>query len=285
MQLVVYRPIWRLRSKALAGLLLAALWLLSPSARAQVDEAMAEQVMKASGLWEQLAELGPQLKAGFRQAASQPGLPPDAPAVMERLAVVTDEAFAPVSVRLAARRELAARLDAAHLPALQAWLGSETGRRITALEVKNAASHGDPQVRQAEGERLLGAASPARRRLIEEFATVSRGAETSASALLNLFLAMQTGMARAVGRLDVPPVAELRAQAAPRLAQMAEQMAPVMLALAAELYAPLSDADLAAYVQMLKTPAGLNLTEASIAALDRVMLESAEELGRLAAPR
>ena len=95
----------------------------------------------------------------------------------------------------------------------------------------------------------------------------------------------EAGMARAMGRLDSPPVAEPRTQAAPRLAEMTQQMAPVMLALAAELYAPLSDADFAAYVQMLKTPAGLNLTEASIAALDRVMLESAEELGRLAAPR
>jgi hypothetical protein len=269
----------------LPGLVLGLALVLSVPAVAQVDEATAERVMKSSGLWEQLAELGPQLKAGFRQAAGQPGLPPDAPPIIERLASVTDEAFNAVSVRLAARRELAARLDPAHLPALQRWLDSDLGRRVTALEVSSSAAKADTQERQRQGQALFDAASPARQKLVEDFLDAARNAETGASAMVNLLLAMQTGMARALGRTDLPPMEELRRRAQPQFEAMALQMRPVMRALGAELYAPLSDADFGAYVAMLQSPAGRNLTEAAIAALDRVMLESAEELGRLAAPR
>ncbi len=274
-----------LRAVMAAGTLLAGALLLPPPAHAQVDEARAERVMRQSGLWEQIADIGPHLKRGFEQAAQQQPMGDQAPEVLRRLSSATDEAFGPVAVRVAARRELAARLDARHLPALSAWFDSVVGRRITQLEVAKSAEQADSERRQADGERLLAAASAERRALIDAFSEASRNAEASASGVFNLLLAMQTGMARAMGRTDLPPIDELRSQLEPRRQAMEQAMEPVMRALSAELYAPLSDADLAAYVRMLQSPAGRHLTDAVIASVNRVVSESAEEMGRLAAPR
>ncbi len=275
-------PRW---AAALVAALAAATLAWAPAARAQVEEAQAERLMRQSGLWEQIADLGPQLKRGFEQAAQQQPMGEGAPEALRRLSSATDEAFAAVAVRVTARRELAARLDARHLPALNAWFDSAVGRRVTQLEVASSAAPSDTERRQAEGERLLAAAGPERRALIDALGEASRNAESSASGVLNLLLALQTGLARAAGRTDLPPIDELRTQLEPRRQAMMQAMVPLMRALSAELYAPLSDADLAAYVRLLQSPAGRHLTDAVIASVNRVVTESAEELGRLAAPR
>ena len=63
---------WRRLGALLAALALAG--ALTP-ARAEVSESVAEQLMRDSGMWEQMADFGPQLKQGFEQSAANP--PPD----------------------------------------------------------------------------------------------------------------------------------------------------------------------------------------------------------------
>lgn len=270
----------------LAGLTLSVLAVLPPAA-AQVAEAQAELVMRESGLWEQIADIGPQLKQGFEQAAQQP--PPEmgegGPDLFRRLAAATVDAFSPVMVRLTARRELAARMDPQHLQPQKAWFESPAGRRVTALEVAKSAKRGDPQARVLFGQQRLAAATPQRRASLLAFSEASRNAEASAGMLINLRIALQAGVASAVGRTDLPPLEEQRRQLEPLRQQMQASLAPMLEALAAELYEPLSDADLQAYVAFLQSAAGRQLTDAVLLALDRMVIESAEELGRLVAPR
>ena len=139
--------------------------------------------------------------------------------------------------------------------------------------------------RQKQGERTLAAATPERRALLQSFVTVSRNAETVSSTMLNLMLSVQSGVARAMGRTDVPPLQVLRERMEPQRQQMEQQVAPLVLAMAADMYAPVSDADLRAYVDFQSSPPGRHFTDTALRALDAAVAQSAEELGRLVAPR
>lgn len=269
-----------------AGLVLLLL-SVATVARAEVSESAAERVMRDSGMWEQVADLGPQLRQGFEQAAQRP--PPDADPNaadgLRRLAQATDDAFGALSLRLAVRRELAARLDPQMLPAVQAWLASPQGRRITAREVAKSAEHEDSAARQQAGERVFAASSVERRALLQSFVEHTRQAEAASNTFLNLMLALQSGVARAMGRQDVPPLQVLRQQMEAQRMQMQQEVGPLVLALAADMYAPLPDADLKAYVDFHASTAGRHFTDVALQALDAAVAASAEELGRLVAPR
>lgn len=271
----------------MAGLLVASGLLAGAPAWAEVSETVAEKLMRDSGMWDQVADLGPQLKQSFEQAAANPPaeLGPGGGESLRRLAAATEEAFSAPSVRRAVRRAMAARLDPQHLPALQAWLASAVGQRITAREVAKSAERGDGAERQKQGEQTLAAAAPERRALLQRFVTVSRNAETVSSTMLNLMLSVQSGVARALGRNDVPPLQVLRERMEPQRLQMEQQVAPLVLTLAADMYAPLSDADLRAYVDFQSSPPGQHFTDTALRALDAAVAQSAEELGRLVAPR
>jgi hypothetical protein len=275
----------RFQAGLCAALTAAACWA-SP-AQAEVSEAVAERVMRDSGMWQQVADIGPQLKQGFEQAALRPpaDLGSGGAEGLQRLAAATEDAFGPLALRLAVRREVAARLDPQHLPALQAWLASPEGQRITAREVAKSAERGDSTARQQLGEQTLAASPPERRALLDRFMAVSRNAEVVSSTMLNMMLALQSGVARAMGRQDLPPLQDLRVRMEPQRQQMEQQLAPLVLSLAADMYAPISDTDLRAYVDFQASPPGQHFTEVAIRALDAAVAQSAEELGRLVAPR
>jgi hypothetical protein len=204
---------------------------------------------------------------------------------MRRLAAATDDAFGPLALRLAVRRELSERLAPAHLPALEAWLGSPLGRKVTAMEVAKSAERGEETAAMQAGERHLVAASPERRALLQAFVEVSRNAEAASGAILNLMIALQTGLARAMGRMDVPPLQVMREQMEPQRQKMQQEMAPITLSLAADMYATLPDFELRSYLAFQSSEAGRHLTEAVIRAQDAAVAQAAEELGRLVAPR
>lgn len=262
---------------------LAAWCFLSLPAVAQVSESVAERLMRDSGLWEQVADLGPNLKQGFLDVAEKPpaGVDAQAQAAMRRLAAVAEEAFSPVALRLVIRRELSQRVDPRHVAAMNDWHASPLGRRITAMEIAKSAERGGDDARRQEGDRRLAAATPRRRALLQAFQDASRNAEAAASSMLNLMIAMQIGVTRAMGGPELPPLQAMCQQLEPQRQKMQAEMAPVALSLAAEMYAPLSDADLQAYVNFQKSEAGGHMTEVTLQVLDLAVAESAEEMGRL----
>ena len=275
--------VWR----AAACAAMVALSLLAPPAGAQVSEAVAERVMRDSGLWAQLADIGPHLKQGFEDLARKPPpeIGPDGPMVLQRLATVTDDAFGPLALRLAVRREVAQRLVPAKMPALEGWLASPLGRKVTAMEVAKSAERGEEATFMQAGERQLAAASPERRSLLQVFVETSRSAEAASGAMLNLMIALQTGPARAMGRVDVPSLQAMREQMEPQRRQMQLEMAPVMLSLAADMYADLPDGELRSYLAFQASEAGRHLTDVVIRAQDAAVAQAAEELVRLVATR
>jgi hypothetical protein len=126
----------------LQAMLAALALLLVLPARAQVDEALAERLMRGSGLWQQLGSTAAGARAGIEAAVAgrRSDLEPDE---LERLLAATDAAFAPQALRASVVRALAARLQAAHAEALNTWFDSAAGRRVTALELAATAPERD----------------------------------------------------------------------------------------------------------------------------------------------
>lgn len=263
--------------------LLAAGMALQP-VQAQVAEARAEAFMRLSGLWEQLASLGQTLRDTYATVAAE-ATEPDERALFGRLAVAAESAFNPVGLRVLARREMAARLQERHLPALEAYLGSEPGRRWVAAENAFAASTLSTEVLEKRGAETLKASTPARRALLDQVLEAGRLAELGVEVQLNTLAGIKVGALMAAGRpAEGVFAAERERLGADRAALLADSRQTMRL-LSAESYQGLSDAELAAYLRLLQSEAGRHWTDVMERVYEGIFVQGAEETGRGALPR
>lgn len=252
--------------------------LVPASARAQIDEAAAEQLMHQSGLWEQLGATAAGARAGI-ESASRHRLNTLTDAELQRLLRAVDAALAPATLRAAVRQGLAQRVAPAHLPPLQAWLEGDLGRRITALEVAAARPDRDSERALRAGIARLDAASPERRKLLDQLVEATRAAEAITRMTINVAVAVQRGMASVKPDGPVEPVATLRQGFEGQRAQMMQAYGGMSLALFAEMYQALPDGDLARYLDFLRGPAGREFLEATMQAMEQALVGAAERLG------
>lgn len=268
-------------STAAAMLMVAftlALALAPTPAAAQIEEAAAERLMRASGLWEQLGATAAGARAGI-EAASRNGLTPLSSDEVQRLLRATDAAFEAGTLRAAVRRALAARVVPTHVPVLEAWLAGEPGRRITALEVAAARPDRDSDRVIRAGIARLAAAPEERRKLIDSLVEATRAAEAITNMTINIAVAVQRGMGSVRPDLPAPPVTELRQAFAAQRPQMLEAYRGMSRSLFAETYSALPDADLARYLEFLQGDPGARFLAATMAATEQALVEAAERLG------
>ncbi|MCW5636526.1 MAG: hypothetical protein KIT17_24550 [Rubrivivax sp.] len=273
----------RLRKVVVLGGLLATAALVP--ALAQIDEGAAERLMRASGLWDQLGNTAAGARAGI-EAASRNRLTALTEEEVQRLLKATDAAFAADRLRPSVRRAMAARVPREHLGALDGWLGSELGRRITAIEVAASRPDRDSDRVIRAGVQRLAEASEERRRLIDQLAEATRAAEATTDIIINVAVAVQRGMAGVRPEGPAPPVAVLREALAAQRAQMLQAREGMSRALFAEIYHPVPDADLASYLGFLRGEPGRRFLEATLLSMEQALVEAAERLGtRLPATR
>jgi hypothetical protein len=254
-------------------------------ARAQIDEPAAERLMRSAGLWDQLGSTATGARAGI-EAAARNRLTALSEDEVQRLLQATDTAFAAETLRVAVRRALAARVPADHLEPLEAWLGGELGQRITALEVAASRPERDSERVIRAGIARLAQAPPARKKLLEDLVESSRAAESITAMTINVAVAVQRGMASVKPEGPAAPVATLREAFAGQRAQMLQAYRGMSLALFAEMYQTLPDAELARYLEFLRGEAGRQFLEATMQAMELALVDAAERLGsRLPAVR
>ena len=252
-------------------------WLPAP-ARAQIDAAAAERLMRSSGLWEQLGATAAGARAGI-EAAAKNQLTALSAEEVQRLLAATDAAFAADTLRAAVRDALAARVSADHVPALDAWLGAELGRRITAFEMAASRPERDSERAIRNGIKRLAEASQPRKGLIESLVDSTRVAESITNMTINVAVAVQRGMANVRPDLPMPPLATLREAFAVQRVQMLQAYRGMSQALFAEMYHPLPDAELASYLEFLRSAAGSHFLEATMQAMEQALVQAAERLG------
>ncbi len=262
------------------GLALLAL-VFALGARAQISEAQAEQLMKLSGGWAQLASMAPAMKTALKDGLNKPGGDLDE-AARNRMMAAADAAFDAERMRATARRTLAEGVRAGYLPELLSWFQSEAGRRVTKAEEASTAddTRTDMQARMQAGVAVLQAATAERRALLVQAVEVTRAAQTGADFIVNLALAAQSSVARvnpkAVKESEAQVRSELDAQR-PQLLRAFEAMSLAGFALA---YKDLPDATLAAYVTFMSGAAGEHYTDLSGRAFEAALITAFGSLGR-----
>lgn len=251
------------------------------AAHAQVAPEAAEALMRDSGFWKSLGDVGPQAGKGLAEGIAQSGARVD-PAERERLVAAMTAAFSAERLRAVTRSVIARTLRPEHLPALQAWYGSPRGRVFTRME--EAASGEDTAAIMPRGNDVLARATPARRTLIADLVAASRFAETMATITIGTTVATYGALAAASGT-RVPPLEQVRAQLEAQRPRMEREFVPFGAALFAATYARAGDADLAEYLRFTRSPAGAHFVAVGIEALDAAMREGATAFGTAAAGR
>ena len=268
----------------LIRILRIALWwaclLLQPlSANAQTDTATAEELMRRSGMWEQLVGIAPQVRAGLFAGMSQTGARPSA-SESERLGRAVDNAYSASKLRRTAMKTIRQGLDVAYVPELRRWYATPAGKSATAMEEASSSDKRDPKVVLAEGAKLLNDMPAARRDLITELVKVTRSAESMVQMTINVTLATQRGASSVAPNLPRPSQAELRKLLDAQRPQLLQAYTGMALASSAKTYETLSTAMLAQYVEFLKSDAGRHFSEVGIQAIEAAMVEASTELGR-----
>jgi hypothetical protein len=261
-----------------ALLLQACLFAGSP-AWAQDRGAAAEDLLRKSGLWEQLGDVESQLLAGFAEGLSR-SRPKLSEAESDRLAKVIRASYQASRLRAVAKRVLAEGLAEEHVGALRSWFDSPAGAAIVRLEEQASAEHRDPGESVARGNAVLESSTPRRRELLDDFVRSSKMPEAAVELVLGTALGIQRGVMAATPDAPGMTAAELKAALASQRPQLLNIYSKVLTATSAQLYQPLSDAELERYAAFMKSPAGQHFTILVIRALDTAMSEAAEDLGR-----
>jgi hypothetical protein len=263
------------RALAAAAMLLA----FQCSATAQVDRAVAEDLMHKSGTWEQLGSIAPQALAGFKAAAAQARSP--APAdEQERVAKVIGAAYAPALLRSVAASVIAQGLKPEDAAVVADWYRSTLGDAIARLEEASSASPEAPEVRLHAGMDVFAKASPERQALLKRLVQVTHAAEGQTQLVIDSTVAIQQGLAAAQPSLPAPATSEVRAAFEKQRPKMQQGFAGLSAALFAGTYAKISNEELAEYIAFLSEGAGAHYAELDLQALSQAMRAAGLELGR-----
>lgn len=246
---------------------------------AATDARTAEMLMRRSGLWDQLASVGPQIRLGFGDALTQSG-GRATDTELARLGSSVDAAYGSARMRDVGLALFVRQTDDRHLPALRRWLDSPLGQSIVRLEEVAARREAEPQDALRDGAALLDAMSDARRSILRALVTASRAAESMTDLTINLGAAIHRGVASVApttAALGQPDFAEQLRQQRPH---MLKAFSALSLASAAKTYQSLDTRDLRRYLAFVRSPAGQHLNDLANRAFDAAMVDGSHAFGR-----
>lgn len=259
----------RLALHVVAACLWSAAAFAAPATPAAIDE-----LLHKSGLWEQLAAIGPQLQQGIDDSVVKGGMADDhGVAAMRRAFRV---AYGPERLRPAMAKALAGEISAEDTAAALAWLATDLGKRVTRLE-EDASKAAMPE-RLAE----IAAALPAdRRELYLRMARATHTGEVGATIMINVTYGLARGARLASPGTPMQDPEQLLRSLHGSRAKLVTMVEEQSLGTSAIAYGTLSDADLLRYIEFAESPVGRRYHAATSLALDRALTDAAVEAGRL----
>lgn len=263
-----------LRALFMAAVLLAA----ANFAHAQIGELAAQSLVRKSGLWEQMSDVGPQIEAGMRLASTQAGMAL-AESEMTRIERVIQDTYAPDRLRSVSTKVIAAKMQVQHVDALEGWFDSPSGQAITRAEEAAIAGR-DPSTVLMEGADLLKAMPPERRELLEELLTATHAADALVQITISSAIAVRVGMASALPAVPTPSGVEMGAMLEAQRPQMLRAFRAMTLASFAHTYVEIPSQQLRQYVGFVRTPAGTAFNDVVFEALEAALTDAAAEMGR-----
>ena len=245
---------------------------------ARTDAATAEALMRKSGMWEQLADVAPEVLAGTLAGMAPSGIRPSE-AEVARLSRAVDAAFSVHRLRSACLGAVSRDLDIGRVAALNRWYDRPVGRTITKLE-EALSRRGDQQAILEQGAALLGRMADSRRRALDEIVLATRSAELMTELTISTFIATQQGIASISPSSARPSASEMKARLDAQRQQLIRTFSALSLAGYAVAFSAVPTADLAAYVDFLKSEAGRHFRAVATRAYSAAMIDAATQFGR-----
>jgi len=255
------------------------LWtLLAGAAQAQEAAKLAQRLVQLSGLEVQLRSV----PKGFDDQMTQlRGKVPDDLRIA--LADAGREAYRPELMAQEIAQTLAQTLKPAEMRKVLAWLETDVGRRVTLAEERASSTMDEASLSRYAGQTKSKPPGARRQKLIQDLVQVTNAIEFAAH------LIEGTALGVAIGMDSLQPVqkrvgaAFLRKQiekAMPK-EQLKATMREAMPGLYGYTYREVSDADLAAYLVMLRSADGKRCNDAITEAFTQAMVAASVRVGQL----
>lgn len=255
--------------------------LATGAARAQLTAAQAEQLMKVSGGWSQIASMVPQMRDSFDEGLSK--VEKELPAgVRDKAKAEAARTFTADRLRATALKTLAEGVRAGYLPELLAWYQSPNGRRITQAEERAAEEDArtDQETRTRAGVAVLTQATAERRQVLQRVVEVTRAGSATADVVVNLGLAVASSLSRLTGKPPAMNETQVRAELEAQRPQMVRAFEGLALANAALVYKDLPDELVSEYVKFMAGAAGDHFNDLMNRAVEAALLEAFSAIGR-----
>lgn len=267
-----------LRAGVLAGLCLLT---MSPVAHAAVTPDQAEQIMKKSGLWDQLGSVLPQARIGFSAAFSLNESEPTNEEA-DRLNTALEQAYGPQSLRQLGLKLISASVDAKQAAAMRRWFDSPLGRKVA--QVEQAASNTQTDLREVikQGTDVFAQLPAARRDLLTRLLQETKADEAMVNVSIHTLVATHRGVTLAIPGQSSLTNDEVKSTLMAERDAMIQSYRQLILASFAQAYAPLSDKELGAYVAFLHSTAGRRHTQLAFQSLQAALDEGARRFAVLA---
>lgn len=242
--------------------------LLAQASRASDAVLDALRVGELLGIMQQEA-----VSAGAEMAAEM--LPAGAVAGFERRVEAIND---PDRLSAIMAEDFSEELDGAQVAPIMEFLSSEQGGRIVGLELSARHALLDPDIEAMSADMLAErrAAGDPRLDLIRDFVEVNDLVDANVIGAMNANAAFLRGMGAADGGADDSEIIAQVWSQEPQIRADTEDWVYSFLLMA---YAPLSDADLAAYIAFSESAPGQALNQALFSAFDTIFVLTSRETG------
>ena len=242
----------------------------------RISSETAAAIAQKSGVVDQLADFGPSMRAGI---TTQPELASKmTEAQLGTVLKAFETAYAPSRLSADIDAELVKLLKPAAAKDALAWLESDLGVRITALENGATELANDPE-KMAAAQKLLERLPPRRAERYIALMKATGADESGAQIVLNSSLGIVYGAAAALGS-SPPDLDALRKELEAGRPQMVEAIGNTYIVMFASVYQDIAEADLDKYLAFAESPSGKAYHKAITVALDVALTNAAKEAGR-----
>lgn len=266
---------------ALSALLAAALPAAAETpanpAATEVSVATVAEVMQLDALFEVLREEGMSHGATLEADMMPGGAGPGWHATLDRIYDVPT-----LRAKFGAALDAELSTDPEALAAIIAFFSSDAGKRVVTLEIEARRDFLDTATEEAArvaADKLASGRDP-RHRLIQRMIEAGDLLETNVAAAMSGNVAFISGMSGSGAYGNAMPEDQILSDVWAQEEQIRADTSSWLFAYLGLAYAPLSEAELQAYVDFSESPAGHRLNAALFVAFDAVYRQVSYDLGR-----
>ncbi len=250
-------------------------------ARADIDRAAAQQLAAQSGITAQLEGIESQVRSRMRASfTADQAKVKISPSDLENLLDAVRKSYDKDRMVGIVTSTLSRRLQREDVDSIGAWYSSATGVAVTSVEQRASEDTRPTDVQVREGMALLQRTPPSRQALLEDLVRTTRQVDVMINFMLGTAVAMQSGLAAFDPSVPARSVGQLREAVLQKQPNLQANIGRVAMAMSAKTYRNVREADLAAYVSFIKTPAAKHFYDAAAAGLEAALNSGALSIGR-----